>query len=200
MKAKIARLFSGSVLVRFAVAALTIVALAATLSSTALAAPAKGPAHAGGFSSHIISSFDTKSLPIGVSATTPAPNTIIGGGGGGPCLETYMALSNPNPQIVLVYVQVLNQCGGTATNFTVQWDTYVTCNGVDYPGPSLNPTDYGSLANGQLWQRYWGFSAACYSPDFNLIPFQIWGFVAVQGTVNGQNAYGADTTQPYTSF
>lgn len=115
------------------------------------------------------------------------------------CLNVYMSLSNPQTDVVEVYVQVQNYCS-TVSSLTLDWDTGGKCNGVQYLGPH-DGYNIGTLAYGVGWAEISDWSTVCWGTTFPYYPvsFTMSGFADANGIISAEyRATGSYDTRTYT--
>lgn len=123
---------------------------------------------------------------------------------GGPnvryCLNLYMSMSNPQIDVVHVYVSVQNRCGVRVTSIRLDWFTQVVCNGRTQSGPSSS-YNVGTLNSSTGWSHSSDWSTICWSTTFPYYPvnFQMSGFDDAIGTIDANTvADGSYDTPIYT--
>ena len=106
-----------------------------------------------------------------------------------------MSLSNPQTDVVEVYVNVQNYCGATVTNLALEWDTGVTCNGQRYLGPN-GTYNIGNLNNNTGWGQITDWSTICWNGN-QIVEYQMAGFDDAHANVGANQAQGSYDTPTY---
>lgn len=187
----------------FSVSMLFASSLMLTTASAASAAPRASQLSQRhpGFDYHLIGQHTSTFIGASQLQTTTdvRPGAIGNASPPDPCLNLYMTLSNPQTDIMEVYVSVQNWCGSTVNNITLDWDTGGKCNGNQFLGPS-DSYNVGSLGSSRGWGASSDWSTVCWGEDFPYypVPFTISGFDDGSGNGPGFAATGSYDTQTYT--